>query len=190
MLEAPPTSWHQFTNAGETTVQYLIIEKKDQPATPVSQTVCPRGTFNQRLEFRRLYNLLRYRGLAARPPAVEARPIDIFFAIFAQRRSVTARVALPRVSASRYFFRRPSGLGLRLPDSWKGNAPPCTAPFEPRNRPRSKRLHDNNRRTRLHRWPKMRLQSRRREKISCALGFPCNLRASLVESLYAKSAGT
>jgi quercetin dioxygenase-like cupin family protein len=44
MLDNPPTPWHQFANIGGTTLQFLIIEKKDQPASPVSQTVCPTGT--------------------------------------------------------------------------------------------------------------------------------------------------
>jgi quercetin dioxygenase-like cupin family protein len=44
LFDIPPTPWHEFANIGGTTVQYLIVEKKYQPASPVSQTVCPKGT--------------------------------------------------------------------------------------------------------------------------------------------------
>ena len=41
-VDAPPIPWHQGTNIGETTVQGLIIEKKYQPVSPLSQAVCPK----------------------------------------------------------------------------------------------------------------------------------------------------
>ena len=41
-VDAPPIPWHQGTNVGETTVQGLIIEKKYQPVSPLSQAVCPK----------------------------------------------------------------------------------------------------------------------------------------------------
>jgi quercetin dioxygenase-like cupin family protein len=44
LLETPPTPWHEFTNVGRTTLQFLIVEKRDQPASPVSQTVCQKTT--------------------------------------------------------------------------------------------------------------------------------------------------
>jgi quercetin dioxygenase-like cupin family protein len=44
LLDVPPTPWHEFANVGSTTLQFLVVEKKYQPASPVSQTVCPKGT--------------------------------------------------------------------------------------------------------------------------------------------------
>ena len=43
MADTPPIPWHEVTNIGGTTVQFLNVEKKYQPASPVSQTVCPKG---------------------------------------------------------------------------------------------------------------------------------------------------
>jgi mannose-6-phosphate isomerase-like protein (cupin superfamily) len=41
-LDAPPTPWHQFANFGETTMQVLVVEKKYQPVSHLSQAVCPK----------------------------------------------------------------------------------------------------------------------------------------------------
>ena len=41
-VDAPPTPWHEFTNIGETMVQVLLVEKKYQAASPLSQSVCPK----------------------------------------------------------------------------------------------------------------------------------------------------
>ena len=41
-VDAPPTPWHEFTSVGETTVQVLLVEKKYQAASPLSQSVCPK----------------------------------------------------------------------------------------------------------------------------------------------------
>jgi len=38
---APPVPWHEVTNIGNTTLQFLNVEKKYRPAPSVSQTVCP-----------------------------------------------------------------------------------------------------------------------------------------------------
>src|SRR6516162_5434903 len=43
-IESPPVPWHDLANIGETTLQFLIIEKKYEPAAHVSQTVCPTRT--------------------------------------------------------------------------------------------------------------------------------------------------
>jgi quercetin dioxygenase-like cupin family protein len=40
--DRPPTAWHEVANVGETTLQFLIVEKKYQPAPRVSQSVCPK----------------------------------------------------------------------------------------------------------------------------------------------------
>ena len=32
LIVTPPTPWHEYANVGDTTVQYLIIEKKYEPA--------------------------------------------------------------------------------------------------------------------------------------------------------------
>jgi beta-alanine degradation protein BauB len=44
MADIPAIPWHEGANVGGTTVQFLNVEKKYQPAAPVSQTVCPKGT--------------------------------------------------------------------------------------------------------------------------------------------------
>jgi len=44
LFDVPPTPWHEFANVGDTTIQYVIVEKKYQVAPPVSQTVYPKGT--------------------------------------------------------------------------------------------------------------------------------------------------
>jgi quercetin dioxygenase-like cupin family protein len=42
--DSPPVSWHEVANVGETTLQFLVVEKKYQTAPSVSQTVCPKRT--------------------------------------------------------------------------------------------------------------------------------------------------
>jgi quercetin dioxygenase-like cupin family protein len=39
--DVPPIPWHEFANIGETTLQYLVVEKKYQPAPAVNQSACP-----------------------------------------------------------------------------------------------------------------------------------------------------
>jgi beta-alanine degradation protein BauB len=39
--DVPPIPWHEFANSGETTLQYLVVEKKYQPAPTANQTACP-----------------------------------------------------------------------------------------------------------------------------------------------------
>ena len=41
-VDAPPTPWHEVTNIGETTLQVLVVEKKYQTASPLSQAACPK----------------------------------------------------------------------------------------------------------------------------------------------------
>jgi len=43
-VDVPPVSWHELTNIGDTTLQFLIVEKKYQVGPPASSTVCPGGT--------------------------------------------------------------------------------------------------------------------------------------------------
>ena len=43
LLSAPPTPWHEVANVGNTTLQFVVVEKKYQVAPPVSQTACPKG---------------------------------------------------------------------------------------------------------------------------------------------------
>ena len=42
LFDIPPTPWHEFANVGDTTIQYVVVEKKYQVAAPVSQTACPK----------------------------------------------------------------------------------------------------------------------------------------------------
>ena len=42
-VDVPPVPWHVLTNTGDTTLQFLIVEKKYQPAPHVSETACPTG---------------------------------------------------------------------------------------------------------------------------------------------------
>ncbi len=42
--DRPPLAWHEVANVGETTLQFLVVEKKYQPAPVVSQSVCPKRT--------------------------------------------------------------------------------------------------------------------------------------------------
>jgi mannose-6-phosphate isomerase-like protein (cupin superfamily) len=36
-IDSPPIPWHELTNIGDTTLQYLIIEKKYQPVPGTSE---------------------------------------------------------------------------------------------------------------------------------------------------------
>src|SRR5262249_22283650 len=40
-VESPPVRWHEVTNIGDTTQQYLIVEKKYQMGAAADQTACP-----------------------------------------------------------------------------------------------------------------------------------------------------
>jgi len=44
LADVPPVPWHELANTGDTTLQFLIVEKKYQVAAPVNQTACPQGT--------------------------------------------------------------------------------------------------------------------------------------------------
>jgi quercetin dioxygenase-like cupin family protein len=44
VVDSPPVPWHELANVGETTLQFLIVEKKYQTSPHVSQTVCPKRT--------------------------------------------------------------------------------------------------------------------------------------------------
>jgi beta-alanine degradation protein BauB len=39
--DIPPIPWHELNNIGETTLQYLVVEKKYEPAPTANETVCP-----------------------------------------------------------------------------------------------------------------------------------------------------
>jgi hypothetical protein len=53
-VDAPPIPWHEFTNIGETMVQVLLVEKKYQAASPLSQSVCPKADEHDGRESRRV----------------------------------------------------------------------------------------------------------------------------------------
>jgi quercetin dioxygenase-like cupin family protein len=42
LVEAPATPWHEFANIGRTTLDFLIVEKKYQPASAIDQAACPK----------------------------------------------------------------------------------------------------------------------------------------------------
>ena len=44
VVDSPPVPWHELANVGETTLQFLIVEKKYQTTPHVSQTECPKRT--------------------------------------------------------------------------------------------------------------------------------------------------
>jgi quercetin dioxygenase-like cupin family protein len=44
LADVPPVPWHELANTGDTTLQFLIVEKRYQVAPPVSQTACPKET--------------------------------------------------------------------------------------------------------------------------------------------------
>jgi len=39
--DVPPIPWHEFSNIGATTLQYLVVEKKYQPAPVTNRAACP-----------------------------------------------------------------------------------------------------------------------------------------------------
>ena len=45
LVDVPPTPWREFANVGDTTIQFLIVERKYQAVTPANQTACPKGTW-------------------------------------------------------------------------------------------------------------------------------------------------
>ena len=42
LLDAQPIPWHEFTNIGDTTIQFVVMEKKYQAAPIVDQSSCPK----------------------------------------------------------------------------------------------------------------------------------------------------
>ena len=44
LADVPPVPWHELANTGDTTLQFLIVEKKYQTAPAVSQAACPKAT--------------------------------------------------------------------------------------------------------------------------------------------------
>jgi hypothetical protein len=42
LADSPPVPRHELANVGETTLQFLVVEKKYQTARPVSQIACPK----------------------------------------------------------------------------------------------------------------------------------------------------
>jgi mannose-6-phosphate isomerase-like protein (cupin superfamily) len=42
LANVPPIPWHEFANVGDTTIQYVVIEKKYEPAPSVDQSSCPK----------------------------------------------------------------------------------------------------------------------------------------------------
>jgi quercetin dioxygenase-like cupin family protein len=45
LVDARAAPWHEFANIGETTLEFLIIEKKYQAAPPVDRAACPKNTW-------------------------------------------------------------------------------------------------------------------------------------------------
>jgi mannose-6-phosphate isomerase-like protein (cupin superfamily) len=41
-VDVPPTPWHELTNVGDTTLQYIVVEKKYQAGPTVDQSSCPK----------------------------------------------------------------------------------------------------------------------------------------------------
>jgi mannose-6-phosphate isomerase-like protein (cupin superfamily) len=41
-LDAQPVPWHEFTNIGDTTIQFVVVEKKYQATPIVDQSSCPK----------------------------------------------------------------------------------------------------------------------------------------------------
>jgi len=39
----PPVPWHVFSNAGDDSIQFIVVEKKYQPAPAVDSSVCPKS---------------------------------------------------------------------------------------------------------------------------------------------------
>jgi quercetin dioxygenase-like cupin family protein len=43
-IDIPPVPWLEFTNIGDTTIQYIVVEKKYQPPPIADQASCPKAT--------------------------------------------------------------------------------------------------------------------------------------------------
>jgi quercetin dioxygenase-like cupin family protein len=43
LADVPPVTWHELANTGDTTLQFLVVEKKYQAAPAVSQAACPKA---------------------------------------------------------------------------------------------------------------------------------------------------
>jgi quercetin dioxygenase-like cupin family protein len=42
-----PIPWHEFTNVGDTTIQYVVVEKKYETVPSVDQSSCPKRDANR-----------------------------------------------------------------------------------------------------------------------------------------------
>ena len=42
LADVPPTPWHELTNVGDTTLQFVVVEKKYQAGPKVDQSSCPK----------------------------------------------------------------------------------------------------------------------------------------------------
>jgi len=59
----PPVPWHIFTNTGEETIQFLVVEKKYQPSAAVDESACPKNkACAQRRDNREQLGEHRWRG--------------------------------------------------------------------------------------------------------------------------------
>jgi quercetin dioxygenase-like cupin family protein len=43
----PPIPWHEFANVGDTTIQFVVVEKKYETVTSVDQSSCPKRDANR-----------------------------------------------------------------------------------------------------------------------------------------------
>jgi quercetin dioxygenase-like cupin family protein len=43
-VNVPPTPWHEFTNVGDNTMQFVVVEKKYESPPIADQSVCPKNT--------------------------------------------------------------------------------------------------------------------------------------------------
>jgi quercetin dioxygenase-like cupin family protein len=43
LVDAQPIPWHEFTNLGDTTIQFVVVEKKYQAGPMVDQSSCPKS---------------------------------------------------------------------------------------------------------------------------------------------------
>ena len=42
LADVPPTPWHELINVGDTTLQFVVVEKKYQAGPTVDQSSCPK----------------------------------------------------------------------------------------------------------------------------------------------------
>jgi len=42
LLDSQPTAWHEFSNVGDTMIQFVVVEKKYQAGPTVDQSSCPK----------------------------------------------------------------------------------------------------------------------------------------------------